>query len=73
MDSARVRLEWCGGMYEEFDALIDARQKVLDVYPDAQPMPWETTRDGNYRQLSFKEQRGSKAPPVARILIPLDD
>jgi hypothetical protein len=73
MEPARIRLEWLGGMYEEFATLVDARQKVLDVYPSAQPMPWATTPDGNFRQLSFKEQPGSKGPPVARLLILLDD
>jgi hypothetical protein len=73
MELARVRVEWLGGMYEEFATLIDARQKVLDVYPSAQSMPWGTTADGNFRHLSFKEQPGSKGPPVARILVLLED
>jgi hypothetical protein len=73
MEHARVSIEWRGGVYEEFDTLVDARQKVLDVYPSAQAMPWGTTQDGNHRHLSFKEQPGAKGPPVARILIPLED
>jgi hypothetical protein len=71
MELPRVRLEWRGGMYEEFATLDDARQKVLAVYPNARPMPWGTTEDGNYRRLSFLEEGGGG--PVACILIPLTE
>jgi hypothetical protein len=73
MELARIRLEWRGGVYEEFANFDEARQKVLAVFPSAVPLPWGTTADGNYRHLSFLEQAGQKAEPVARILIPLAD
>jgi hypothetical protein len=67
-----VRLEWRGGMFEEFDTLEQARRAVLVIFPRAVPLPWTTTDDGNYRCLSYKEGAAPKtAEALARILIPL--
>jgi hypothetical protein len=72
MELARVRLEWRGGLYEYFATLDEARQMVLAIFPEAFPLPWATTDDGNCRHLSFIEA-GQKRAPVARILIRLTD
>jgi hypothetical protein len=73
MESVRARLEWRGGMYEDFSTLEEAKCMIRRVYPRAAALPWETTEDGNYRQLNFLEQPGDKGAPVARILIPLTE
>ena len=73
MESVRARLEWRGGMYEVFSSLEEAKVMVRRVFPRAAALPWETTEDGNYRQLNFLEQPGDKGQPVARILIPLTE
>jgi hypothetical protein len=67
-----IRLEWRGGVYEEFDSLDLARRVVLVIFPRAVQGEWHTTDDGNYRCLSFWEEGTRKIrEPVARILIPL--
>jgi hypothetical protein len=69
-----VRLEWRGGMFEEFDSYEQARRAVLIIFPRARQEPWATTEDGNYRYASFWEQAARKgSDPVARILIPLQE
>jgi hypothetical protein len=67
-----VRLEWRGGMFEEFETFEQARRAVLVIFPRATAQPWETTADGNHRFVSYFESAAARArEPVARILIPL--
>ena len=69
-----VRLEWRGGMFEEYDTYDQARRAVLTLFPRATQQPWSTSEDGNYRYTSFWEPAPKKAgEPLARILIPLKD
>jgi hypothetical protein len=60
-------------MWEEFATLDEAKRMVLVLFPNAKPLPWGTTEDGNYRHLNFMEGAGRNGKPVARILIPLAD
>jgi hypothetical protein len=53
MEIVRARLEWRGGMYEDFSSLEEAKRMVRRVFPRTASLPWETTEDGNYRQLNF--------------------
>jgi hypothetical protein len=70
--AAMVRLEWRGGMFEEFKTFEQARRAVRVIFPRAIAQPWETTADGNYRFVSYFESAAArKGEPVARILIPL--
>jgi hypothetical protein len=69
---AMVRLEWRGGMFEEFETFEQARRAVVVIFPRATTEPWETTADGTYRFVSYFESAAAqKGEPVARILIPL--
>jgi hypothetical protein len=70
VDTHTVRVEWRGGLYEDFATLNDARKTVLILFPRAKPLRWKTTDDGNHRCLAFVEYPG-QTEPVARILIPL--
>jgi len=67
-----VRLEWRGGVFEDFESVDHARQAALVIFPRSCSQDWQTTDDGNYRCLSFwDEGRKKEGQPLARILIPL--